>query len=148
MSKFHPYTLNLEPDREDGGFVVTSPIVPELITQGDTREEAIEMARDAMLAALQGYMHQRKAFPIPSKAPVKDAVTIRLPELVQAKVLLYNAMVEEEVSNSELARRIGKKSETQVRRMLDPYTNVSFKDITDAIRSLHLRLFMGLEKAA
>lgn len=148
MSKFYPYTLKLEVDLEDGGFVVTSPIVPELITQGDTKKEAIEMARDAMLAALHGYMHQRKAFPIPSKAPAKDAVTIRLPELVQAKVLLYNAMIEEQVSNSELARRIGKKSENQVRRMLNPYENVSFKDIAEAIRSLHLRLFMGLEKAA
>lgn len=145
MSKFYPYTLKLEAD-PDGGFVVTSPVIPELITQGDTEQEAVEMARDAMLAALQGYMYQRKAFPVPSRAPAKDAIIIRLPELVQAKVLLYNAMVEEQVSNSELARRIGKKSETQVRRMLNPYGNVSFKDIADAIHSLHMRLFMGLEK--
>jgi len=147
MTKFHPYTLLLEADTDSGGFVVTSPIIPELITQGDTEDESIEMAKDAILAALRGYMRQRRPFPIPSHAPAKNAVSIRLPELVQAKVLLYNAMIEEEVSNSELARRIGKKSENQVRRILDPYTNVSLKDISDAIRSLHLRLFLGLEKA-
>jgi predicted RNase H-like HicB family nuclease len=38
--------LVLEP-AEEGGYVVTSPLDPELITQGDTLEEAFEMAYDA-----------------------------------------------------------------------------------------------------
>ena len=38
--------LYLEPD-ESGGYVVTSPYVPGLTTQGDTFEEAIAMALDA-----------------------------------------------------------------------------------------------------
>lgn len=145
MAQFHPYRLNLEAD-PDGGFVVTSPDVPELVTQGETQDEAIENAREAMLAALSGYMRQRRAFPVPARAPGKDAITTRLPELVQAKVLLYNAMVEEGISNSELSRRLGKKSETQVRRMLDPRMNVSFPDIAEAVKSLHLRLFIGVER--
>lgn len=145
MTQFHPYRLLLEAD-PDGGFVVTSPDVPELVTQGETKDEAVDNAREAILAALSGYMRQRRAFPVPAKAPAKNAVTISLPELVQAKVLLYNAMVEEGVSNSELSRRLGKKSETQVRRMLDPRTNVNFPDIADAVKSLHMRLFIGVER--
>jgi antitoxin HicB len=39
--------LHLEPDEEHGGYVVTSPFVPGLVTQGDTFEEAIAMALDA-----------------------------------------------------------------------------------------------------
>lgn len=32
---------------EEGGYVVTSPLDPELITEADTVEEAFENARDA-----------------------------------------------------------------------------------------------------
>jgi antitoxin HicB len=39
--------LTLTP-AEEGGFVVTSPLDPELITEGETLEEAFENARDAL----------------------------------------------------------------------------------------------------
>jgi hypothetical protein len=38
--------LTLEP-AEDGGYVVTSPFDPELVTEAESLEEAFEMARDA-----------------------------------------------------------------------------------------------------
>lgn len=38
--------LRLEP-AEEGGYVVTSPFDPELITEAETLEEAFENARDA-----------------------------------------------------------------------------------------------------
>jgi antitoxin HicB len=38
--------LELEP-AEEGGYLVTSPFDPELITEAETIEEAFEMARDA-----------------------------------------------------------------------------------------------------
>ena len=38
--------LTLEP-AEEGGFVVTSPLDPELVTQAETLSEAFENARDA-----------------------------------------------------------------------------------------------------
>jgi len=38
--------LTLEP-AEEGGFVVTSPLDPELITEAETLDEAFENARDA-----------------------------------------------------------------------------------------------------
>ena len=44
--------LVLEPD-EDGGFVVTSPLDPELVTQADSVPEAFEMARDAIKSLRQ-----------------------------------------------------------------------------------------------
>lgn len=39
--------LHLEPD-ESGGYVVTSPFYPELVTEADTIEEAFVMAEDAL----------------------------------------------------------------------------------------------------
>jgi predicted RNase H-like HicB family nuclease len=46
--------LYLEP-AEEGGYVVTSPLDPELITEAETVEEAFEMAYDAaeLLAAVR-----------------------------------------------------------------------------------------------
>jgi antitoxin HicB len=38
--------LTLEP-AEEGGFVVTSPLDPELITEAESLDEAFENARDA-----------------------------------------------------------------------------------------------------
>lgn len=35
-------------EAEEGGYVVTSPMDPELITEAETIPEAFEMARDAM----------------------------------------------------------------------------------------------------
>jgi predicted RNase H-like HicB family nuclease len=44
--------LNLEA-AEEGGYIVTSPLDPELITQAETLEEAFENARDAAQALKQ-----------------------------------------------------------------------------------------------
>jgi antitoxin HicB len=44
--------LNLEA-AEEGGYIVTSPLDPELITEADTVEEAFANARDASQALKQ-----------------------------------------------------------------------------------------------
>lgn len=44
--------LTLE-EAEEGGFVVTSPLDPELITEGESVAECFEMARDALKALRQ-----------------------------------------------------------------------------------------------
>lgn len=41
------YTVVLTPD-PDGGFVVSVPSLPGCITQGDTRDEALANAREAI----------------------------------------------------------------------------------------------------
>jgi len=45
--------LTLE-EAEEGGFVVTSPLDPALITQAESISEAFEMARDAMKTLVKG----------------------------------------------------------------------------------------------
>jgi len=44
--------LKLQP-AEEGGYIVTSPLDPELITEAETLEEAFVNARDALLALRQ-----------------------------------------------------------------------------------------------
>ena len=44
----------LLPDPEDGGFTVEVPSLPGCITEGDTVEEAVRNARDAIACWLEG----------------------------------------------------------------------------------------------
>jgi antitoxin HicB len=61
-SKHDPLPLVFEPQPE-GGYTVTSPALPELVTEGDTMEEALENVRDALAAALEIYREQGKELP-------------------------------------------------------------------------------------
>lgn len=47
-----PLVLSPQPE---GGFTVTSPLIPELLTEGDTAEEALSNVRDALAAAIEIY---------------------------------------------------------------------------------------------
>ena len=47
----------------EGGFTVTSPVLPELITEGDTLDEAFANVRDAFAAVLELYTEQGRALP-------------------------------------------------------------------------------------
>jgi predicted RNase H-like HicB family nuclease len=47
VSAYH-YTIILHPDVQDGGYTVTVPALPGCVTQGETLEEAIAMAKDAI----------------------------------------------------------------------------------------------------
>jgi antitoxin HicB len=51
--------LQLE-EAEEGGFLVTSPMDPELVTEAETVSEAFEMARDAMKALAKSRSKLRK----------------------------------------------------------------------------------------
>ena len=59
------YTVLLEP-AEEGGFTVSVPALPGCITEGDTFEQAILMAKDA----ISGYLAslQKHNEPIPQEA--------------------------------------------------------------------------------
>lgn len=54
--------LNLEPQPE-GGYTVTSPLVPGMVTEGDTVEECLAMAQDCFDLMLEIYEDEDKAFP-------------------------------------------------------------------------------------
>ncbi|MBV9440652.1 MAG: type II toxin-antitoxin system HicB family antitoxin [Candidatus Eremiobacteraeota bacterium] len=47
------FAVVLEPD-EDGGFTVLVPSLPGVVTQGETVDEALENARDAIALTLAG----------------------------------------------------------------------------------------------
>lgn len=51
----------------EGGFVVTFRDIPEAITQGNTEQEAMEMAEDVLLSSMNVYIQGKRQMPPPSK---------------------------------------------------------------------------------
>lgn len=51
--------LTLEP-AEEGGYTVTSPMDPALVTEGETLEECFRMARDAQKTLREGRTKLRR----------------------------------------------------------------------------------------
>jgi len=47
-----PLVLEAQPE---GGYTVTCPLLPELITEGDTVREALTNAEDALAAVLEAF---------------------------------------------------------------------------------------------
>jgi antitoxin HicB len=68
-TKEYAYTVLFEP-AEEGGYVVTCPALPGLVTEGDTLDEAREMAKDAIRAYLESL--QNDSVSIPSDRPLRE----------------------------------------------------------------------------
>jgi antitoxin HicB len=62
--------LVFEPQPE-GGYTVTCPILPELITEGDTIAEALVNVRDALTAIIEAYEDLSRPLP-----PVLERVAL------------------------------------------------------------------------
>lgn len=138
------YPVDLVPDDNDT-ILVTFPDVPEAVTYGDTREEAMHHAIDALETMFMAYMDDKRRIPMPSQP--KGRPTIALPALSSTKVLLYNAMLDQGVSKRELARRIGGHP-PQVDRLLDLNHHSRLDHIEQALAALGMHLLVDVEKTA
>lgn len=75
MSGYH-YTIILHPDPEEGGYTVTVPALPGCITQGETLEEAIAMAKDAIHLHIETLIESGE--PIPEEHEHPQAIVINI----------------------------------------------------------------------
>jgi antitoxin HicB len=74
MSDRFDFTVVLEPQAE-GGFTVSVPALPEVVTEGDNETEAMVMAEDAIRAVLA--YRRDHGIPIPGDAqPTLRKITI------------------------------------------------------------------------
>jgi antitoxin HicB len=63
--------LILAPQPE-GGYTVTCPLLPELITEGDTVQEAMANVSDALAALLEAYHRLKRPIPAVLKQNTPD----------------------------------------------------------------------------
>ena len=75
MTASYTYSVILEP-AEEGGFVVHVPALPEICTEGETEDEALAMAKDAIELVIAS--RQERGEPVPSEfqRPIMRQVTV------------------------------------------------------------------------
>lgn len=75
MKEFE-YTIILHPDPEQGGYWVTVPSLPGCVSQGDTMEEAITNAKEAIGLHLEGLISKGEEVPHEEEHP--QAIVVRV----------------------------------------------------------------------
>jgi antitoxin HicB len=62
-----PLVLTPQPE---GGYTVTSPLLPELVTEGDSLYEVLENVKDALAAVIELYQDLGRSLPKNANSPV------------------------------------------------------------------------------
>jgi antitoxin HicB len=70
------FTILLQPDPDEGGFTVTVPALPGCVTQGETLEEAIAMARDAIRLHIEALIADGEPVPDETEHPQALVITV------------------------------------------------------------------------
>jgi antitoxin HicB len=130
---------------DNGTLTVTFPDIPEAITFGETRGEALRRAVDALETALSFYIDDRRALPRPSPARGRAIVNPSLQ--AQLKLQLYGAMRKAGFRKTDLARRMGVHA-PQIDRLLDLTHASRLDQIESALAALGMRLELAVKKAA
>lgn len=127
------YPVTLTPD-DNGTVLVSFHDVPEAITFGADDDEALLQAVDALESALAFYVEARQPLPAASK-PKRGQKTVRPSALECAKLGVYQAMTEQGLRKTDLARRLGWHL-PQVDRLFDLNHASRFDQIEAAARAL------------
>jgi antitoxin HicB len=139
------YPASVRPDGDT--FVVLFPDIPHAHTNGNSREDALKHAPDALLAGISMLMEKGMEIPAPGR-PGKNSVMVALPSvIVSAKVHLYTAVRAAGVRKSELARRMGIHKQ-QVERLMDIDHTSRIEQMESAFAALGMRMVVDVEKAA
>ncbi len=70
------YTIILEPDHDEGGYTVTVPALPGCITQGESTEQCIERAREAIIGYIESL--QLAGEPVPEETESPQMIVIHI----------------------------------------------------------------------
>lgn len=139
------FPANFDP-QEDGSLLVTFPDIPEAITDGNDLTEALTHASDCLLAALCGYVEDKRKIPRPSP-PVNGQRFVSLSALVAAKLALYQEMRKSQITNVALGERLGI-SEAAIRRLLDLDHRSHIGQVETALGALGKRVLVEVQDAA
>ena len=121
----------------DGGFVVSCRDLPEVITEADTRQTAVEAAEGALQAAFEFRIQENEEIPAATK-PKRGELMVAVPIGTAMKAALYLTMREQGFNKSDLARRLGV-DEKEARRMLDPKHRTKVPALEKALHTLGKR---------
>lgn len=139
------YPAEIERD-EDGRFVITFPDFGWGATDGETREEALDEAKDLLRELITTTMRKGRSLPEPSRASKRRPLVIP-PLQIALKAAFYEAYRQANISQRRLARDLNI-AENEVRRMLNPDHATKAATIDAVLGHLGARLSLTVDKAA
>jgi antitoxin HicB len=83
MASVYKLPLILEPQPE-GGYTVTCPLLPDLVTEADTLDEVMPNVADALAALLEAYEDTKRTLPA-ALQPLKLNETLWTETLIPVK---------------------------------------------------------------
>jgi len=125
------YPIDLK--KEIGIFFVAFPDVPEAHTLGDTKEEALDYAVEALEAGLSFYVDEGK--PLPKPSAKRGRLTVGPTVKGSMKLGIYQAMKESGLRKADLARRLNCHP-MQVDRLLDLTHSSRIERLEEAFAAL------------
>ena len=145
MSDTYNYPAQIERD-EDGRFVVTFPDFGWGATDGATRDEALDEAKDLLRELIATTIREGEALPEPSRVGRKRILVVP-PMQTALKAALYDAWRQAGISQRHLARDLHV-AESEVRRMLNPEHSTKAATMERALRRLGKRVTVTVDEAA
>jgi antitoxin HicB len=130
----------------DGHIMVEFVDLAHVATDGKDDREAMEEAMDALGSDLSIRLSRREEIPTPSAAK-RGQRLVPVPLWLAPKLALYLAMRDQQVNNSELARRLGL-HERVIRRMLDPKHATRAEKVQAALAVLGKQMTVEVRDAA
>jgi antitoxin HicB len=132
--------------RDGNSFTLIFPDVPGAHTNGDSKEDALAHAPDALHTAISMLMEKNLDIPEPGKLR-RGAVLVGLGSVTSdAKVALYRALRSRGVRKAELARRMGIHKQ-QIDRLLDIDHASRIEQLEAAFAVLQMRLIIEAQHA-
>ena len=141
------YPAHFEADRQAGGYVVTFPDFRYGVTQGETLEEANEMAQDLLACLLSDLIEDGKELPKPTKRRGRQYRPVSLPGLQSTKVALYQAFRASGMRKSEFAARMGI-PKSNLDRLFDLDHQSRFDQLETAFAALNKHVWVEVRDAA
>lgn len=111
--------------------------IPEALTCGDTYEDALREAQDALITAFEFYFEDQRPVPLPSQLESESYVTV--PASVWAKVLLLNTMLSQRITQAELAKRMGSRKQ-EMQRIINLGHNTKIDTLNKALEAMGKQL--------
>lgn len=136
------YPAAIERD-DDGWWQVRFPDLPDALTDGETKEEAIKNAADCLNMALYARVENREGIPVPSAVKQKMVPITPDPD-ISLKAALHSAMLEQSITMAELARRLNT-DHKEARRITDPGHNTKLPRLTQALEALDKHIVIGIQ---
>lgn len=146
------YELVFSMDELENGdvvWLVSVPAFPEIVTSGDTQEEAARAGLMAIEEAMAARIADGQTFDIPVKETSGKGRWVQLPLLTAVKAALHLTCLDRSVTRAELARLLGWHRE-QVDRLfrLDHKSQLDQLEAAYKALNLHLSFDFPLPKAA